>query len=38
MSMNVKTVLASMMLLDARIQMAVMIAIVTKAIQGDFAR
>ena len=38
MSMNVKTVLASMMLLDALIQMAVMNAIVTKAIPEDFAR
>ena len=38
MSMNVKTVLASMMLLDARIQMAVMNATVTRAIPGDFAR
>lgn len=38
MSMNVKTVLASIMLWDARIQMAVMNAIVTKAIPGDFAR
>ena len=38
MSMNAKTVLASMVLLDARIQMAVMNATVTKAIPGDFAR